>query len=82
MVVDGGQMQRGAPVLAALLDVYLGAVVAHDPERLHLVQLGGHVDRRLLLLVQNARVHAAKQKRVESIRFVLRGKGDTYIESR
>lgn len=63
VIVDGCQMQCGASMLAALLYIDHVAILAHHAQRLHLVQLGGKMHWRLLLLVEHARVHGAVDER-------------------
>lgn len=57
MIVDGGQMECGASVFAALLDVDDVAKAAHDLERVDAIQFGGHVNRGQFLFVENAGIH-------------------------
>lgn len=57
MIVDSGQMQSGTPMLASLLYVDDIAMLTHDAQALDLVQLGGQMDGRLLLIVQYARIN-------------------------
>lgn len=57
MVVDGGQVKGRPPVLAALLNIETLSKLAHPGEGIYAIQLRGQVDRGLLLVVQDARVH-------------------------
>lgn len=59
VIIDGGQVQSGTSMFAALLNIDDIAVLTHHPKGLHFVQLGGQVHWCLLLLVQHSRIHWA-----------------------
>lgn len=61
VVIDGRQVEGGASMLPALLDVDHIPVLTHHPQRLDLVQLGGQVHGRLLLLIQDSSVHRTER---------------------
>lgn len=63
VIIDGRQMQCSASMFATLLYVDHVAILTHDTQRLHLVQLRGKMHRRLLLLIEHARVHGTDRKR-------------------
>lgn len=67
VIIDGRQMQCGASMFATLLYVDHVAILTHHTQRLHLVQLRGQVHRRLLLLVEHARVHGAVEDGAEEV---------------
>ena len=59
MIQDGGDVKGGAAVLASLGRVDELLVLGHDLQHGHPVQLHCQVERRLVLVVQDARVYFA-----------------------
>lgn len=67
MIVYGGQMQRRATVLAALLDVDDFPMSSHDFQRIHAIHFGGKMNGGEFLLVQHARFHTTEKAHVWQI---------------
>jgi len=85
VIVNGRQMQGGPAVLPALLDIDDIPVLTHDPQGLHLIQLGGQVHWRLFLLIQHSSIHWSVwvyQENIEALSGQINHGEATYIDKR